>query len=87
MAADLLEQHPELDRPEPHPALGLGHRDAEPALLDHRRPEVPVPALGRLGDGADPGRGREIVEERAGAVPERELVLREVEVHRRADTI
>ena len=35
----LLEQHRGLDQPETEPALGLGHGDAGPALVDHRRPE------------------------------------------------
>ena len=57
--ADLLEQDSQLDRTEPDPALGLAHRDAEPALLDHRGPEVAIPALGGLGDPAHlVGRGQ-----------------------------
>ncbi len=67
--ADLLEQHAELDGPEPDPAFRLGDRDGEPALVHHGGPQVPVPPLGHLGHGPDAGGGREIVEECTGAVP------------------
>ena len=84
MATDLLEQHRELDRSEPHAALGLRDRDAEPALVHHRAARGPGPSAPAVSaTAADPGRRGEVVEERTGAVAERELVLGEVEVHRR----
>ena len=47
--------------PSPTPPSASGHGDPEPALVDHGRPEVPVPALRGLGDPRAPGpsgRGR-----------------------------
>ena len=87
VTADLLEQDRELDRAEPTPPSASGTAIPSQPCSTMARPQVTVPTLRGLGHPAHPGRRREVVEERPGAVTERELVLREVEIHRASDTI
>ncbi len=64
--------------------LDSAHRDAEPALLDHARPEVGVPAARRPRATARTRVGRApVVEQLPGRVTQRGLVGGEVEIHRR----
>ena len=89
MRAELLGEDRHLDRAEPDAAVGFGHLDAEPALLDHRVPQArrrsaaPDAVCARTRG----GRGK-IVEQLSRAVTERKLVVGEVEVHEQwvADT-
>lgn len=78
---DLLQQEGELDHTQPEPTPVLGHGDGRPALVDHGRPEVGVEPAAGVDDRAHPARRRLAVEQRAGGVPQRLLVVRELEIH------
>jgi hypothetical protein len=82
VAADLLHQHGRLDEAESQPPGRLGQVEAEPSLVDHRPPQRRV--VGRTGAqvGPDVARGRVPVEQVAGRVAQRHLVVRQLEVHR-----
>ena len=71
VAADLLEQHRQLDPAEAEAAPVLGHGRRRPALLDHGRPQPVVDAARRVDDGPDLRRGGAAVEQVAGAVAQR----------------
>ena len=81
MAAHLLDEHRDLDRTQAEPAGRFGLFEREPALVDHRGPQIDRPGIIGLGMGAHARRRREIVEELARGRAERELIFREVEVH------
>ncbi len=83
MSPEVLDQHRDLDRTETEAAAGLVDLDPEPTLVDHRRPQGPVERVVAAGVGADPLRRREVVEQIARTLAQRQLLFGEIEVHRR----
>src|SRR5207244_1912578 len=80
---DLLDQHRHLDGAESQTTAVVRHLDRRPSLLDHRLPEPVVDPAAGIDDGADARRGRQAVEQLARAVTQRELVVRQLEIHAR----
>ncbi len=83
VAADLLEEHDDLDGPESQATEVLGKGDTGPALLEHGRPQRGVHSPAPFDDHPDRAARGEPVEEFPGAAAERFLVVGELEVHGR----
>ncbi len=81
MPAQFLAQHRDLDRAQPYAAAFLGDLDPEPALLDHGLPQRAIERCIARRVRTHPFRRRKAVEQLPRAVPERELVVGELEVH------
>jgi hypothetical protein len=81
VAAHLLQEQRQFDGPEAEPARRLGHGERRPALLDHGRPQPVVDAATGVDHRPHLRRRRPAVEQRTGGVPQRDLIVRELEIH------
>ena len=86
MTSQLLAQHRHLDQAEPEAAVVGRALDRRPSLLGHRRPQVVVEMAILGGHLPDAGGRAGTVEEARRRITERDLVRRELEVHRREPT-
>ena len=81
MPTDLLEEHRDLDGTEPEPTIGFRKPDHRPALLAHRSPERMIETTAGVDDDPNLRRRCQPVEELPRPALQRDLIVREIEIH------